>query len=56
MQDTVKVDRDKYVGGSDIPAILGLSNFKTRYELILDKAGLYQDDLAVICTRIMATD
>lgn len=44
MQDTVKVDRDKYVGGSDIPAILGLSNFKTRYELILDKAGLYQDD------------
>lgn len=36
----VSQDRDKYIGGSDIPAILGLSKFKTRWQLLLEKAGL----------------
>lgn len=40
MQATVTEDRDKYVGGSDIPVIIGLSPFKTRYELLLEKAKL----------------
>lgn len=36
----VAEDRDKYIGGSDIPAILGISKFTTRYQLLLQKAGL----------------
>lgn len=36
----VSQDRDKYIGGSDIPAILGISKFTTRYQLLLQKAGL----------------
>lgn len=36
----VSQDRDKYIGGSDIPAILGISKFKTRWQLLLEKAGL----------------
>lgn len=36
----VSEDRDKYIGGSDIPAILGISKFTTRYQLLLQKAGL----------------
>lgn len=36
----VSVDRDKYIGGSDIPVILGISKFKTRWQLLLEKAGL----------------
>lgn len=36
----VTVDRDKYIGGSDIPALMGISPYKTRYELLLEKAGL----------------
>ena len=40
MQKSVKEDREKYIGGSDIPIILGISPFKTRYELLLEKAGL----------------
>lgn len=36
----VSQDRDKYIGGSDIPAILGLSKFTTRWQLLLQKAGL----------------
>lgn len=36
----VSEDRDKYIGGSDIPAILGLSKFKSRWQLLLEKAGL----------------
>lgn len=36
----VSQDRDKYIGGSDIPAILGLSKFTTRWQLLLEKAGL----------------
>ena len=31
----VSEDRDKYIGGSDIPVILGLSPFKTRWQLLL---------------------
>lgn len=38
----VSVDRDKYIGGSDIPVICGLSKFKTRWQLLLEKAGLEQ--------------
>lgn len=40
MQKSVSLDRDKYLGGSDIPIIMGISPFKTRYELLLEKAGL----------------
>jgi hypothetical protein len=36
----VSQDRDKYIGGSDIPAILGISKFTTRWQLLLEKAGL----------------
>lgn len=40
MDFDVTVDRQIYIGGSDIPAIMGISTFKTRYELLLEKAGL----------------
>ena len=40
----VTIDRDIYIGGSDIPCIMGISPFKTRYELLLEKAGLREDD------------
>ena len=43
MQASVKEDRNLYIGGSDIPAIMGISPFKTRYELLLEKAGLQED-------------
>lgn len=33
-------DRSNYIGGSDIPALMGISPYKTRYELLLEKAGL----------------
>lgn len=36
----VTVDRDKFIGGSDIPIIMGLSPFKKRFDLLLEKAGL----------------
>ena len=44
MEYNVKIDRDKYIGGSDIPVIMGISTFKTRYELLLEKAGLQESD------------
>lgn len=40
----VTIDRDKYIGGSDIPAIMGISPFKNRFDLLLEKAGLKDDD------------
>ena len=43
MQDVTK-DRDKYVGGSDVPIIMGLSPFKTRFELAQEKAGIREID------------
>lgn len=39
----VTIDRDKYIGGSDIPVIMGISPFKTRWELLQEKAGLKED-------------
>lgn len=40
----VTVDRDKYIGGSDIPIIMGISQFKTRFDLLLEKAGIKEND------------
>lgn len=43
MQETVKQDRDKYIGGSDIAVIMNLSPFKSRFDLLLEKAGYKED-------------
>lgn len=43
MQDSVRQDRDKYIGGSDIPVIMGISPFKKRYDLLREKCGLSVD-------------
>ena len=40
----VTIDRNKYIGGSDIPIILGISPFKKRFELLLEKAELETND------------
>lgn len=40
----VTVDRYKYIGGSDVPVIMGISSFKTRFELLLEKAQLREDN------------
>lgn len=40
MDFDVTVDRQSFIGGSDIPAIMGISTFKTRFDLLLEKAGL----------------
>ena len=44
MEYDVTIDRNQYIGGSDIPVVMGISTFKTRYELLLEKAGLRDDD------------
>lgn len=44
MEYDVTIDREHYIGGSDIPVIMGISPFKTRYELLLEKAGLAEND------------
>lgn len=40
----VTIDRNKYIGGSDIPIILGISPFKKRFDLLLEKAGLQENE------------
>ncbi len=42
----VSIDRDKYIGGSDIPVICGISKFKTRWQLLLEKAGLEESSFS----------
>jgi putative phage-type endonuclease len=44
MQASVKEDRQKWIGGSDIPIIMGISPFTTRFDLLLFKAGLQDND------------
>lgn len=43
-KDTVVKERYKYIGGSDLPIILGISPFKTRYDLLLEKAQIKEND------------
>lgn len=43
MQESVNIDRDKYIGGSDIPIIMSLSPYKSRFDLLLEKAGYKTD-------------
>jgi predicted phage-related endonuclease len=40
----VTVDRHKYLGGSDIPIIMEISPFNTRFDLLLEKAELKEND------------
>ena len=42
----VTIDRDKFIGGSDISAIMGISPFKTRWQLLLEKAGLAKGEFS----------
>lgn len=44
MAQNVTEDRDKYIGGSDVPTIMGINPFKTRDELLLEKAGLVENN------------
>ena len=44
MEYDVTINRNDYIGGSDIPVIMGISTFKTRYELLLEKAGLKENE------------
>lgn len=44
MQASVKEDRQKWIGGSDIPSIMGISPFTTRFDLLLFKAGLQENE------------
>lgn len=43
MQD-VRIDRNKYIGGSDIPTIMNISPFKKRFDLLLEKADLLENE------------
>ena len=40
----VRTDRNKYIGGSDIPIIMNLSPFKKRFDLLLEKADLLENE------------
>ena len=42
MEYDVSIDRDRYIGGSDLACIMGLSTFKTRWTLLQEKAGLIE--------------
>jgi putative phage-type endonuclease len=40
----VTIDRNIYIGGSDLPIIMGISPFKSRFDLLLEKAGYLEND------------
>ena len=40
----VTIDRHKFLGGSDIAIIMGISPFKSRFDLLLEKAQLKEND------------
>ncbi len=41
----VLIDRNKYIGGSDTPIIMGISPFKTRWQLLQEKAGIVEAEV-----------
>src|SRR5690625_3940814 len=43
-EPNVTENRNIYVGGSDVPVILGLSKFKSQFELASEKVGITKSD------------
>lgn len=43
MQESVKKDRYKFIGGSDMPAVMGISPFTKRFDLLMQKARIAED-------------
>ena len=41
----VLIDRQSYIGGSEIPSIMGISPFKTRWQLLQEKAGIIEPEV-----------
>ena len=41
----VLVDREKYIGSSEISTIMGINHFKDRFSLLLEKAGLKEPEI-----------
>ena len=44
MQETVSFERYRWIGGSDIPVIMSLSPFKTRWQLLKEKAQIEEPE------------
>ena len=44
MEYDVTLQRNDYIGGSDIPVIMGISTFKDRYTLLCEKAGIKENE------------
>lgn len=44
MNSDVTFERWRWLGGSDIPSVLGISKFKSRWKLLLEKAQLEEPD------------
>ena len=40
----VTIDRNLFIGGSDIGIIMGISPFKTRFDLLIEKAGYKENN------------
>lgn len=43
--ENVLVDRINYLGGSEIPSVMGISPFKTRWQLLKEKAGIEEAEV-----------
>ena len=43
--ENVLIDRINYIGGSEIPSIMGISPFKTRWQLLQEKAGIIEPEV-----------
>ena len=41
----VLINREKYIGSSEISTIMGINKFKTRFNLLLEKAGLKEPEI-----------
>lgn len=48
-KDNVIKDREKYIGGSDIPIIMELSQFMKRFSLLLQKGGIEENTFKGNC-------
>jgi len=47
------LDRTKFIGGSDAAAILGVSPYKTPYQLWMEKTGQVEDDFDVSRDKVL---
>jgi putative phage-type endonuclease len=54
MKNVTVIDRTQFIGGSDVAAILGISKWKSRFQLYQEKTGAFVEESSPMRDRVLS--